>query len=105
MALATLENVLRKYIITFLTLAITISQFPSFICTSMILYQVGSLFFEANLAHSHVHMVVIVISVNDDIGPSYKTISVPLWARTSLPRVTTKVAELGSAELSSDANQ
>jgi hypothetical protein len=72
----------------------------------MIIHQVSSLFFDTNLAHSRVHTVGgIVISVNDDVGSPDRAIFLPLWARTSFPMVTTKVAELGSATTGFDTNQ
>jgi hypothetical protein len=105
MALSTFENVPRKYVMAFLTLAIAISQFPGFMCAFMILHQVSSFLFNTSLAHIRVHTVCVVISVNYGIGPSDKATFLPLWARTSFPTVTTKVAELGSAMTGFDTSQ
>jgi hypothetical protein len=70
----------------------------------MILHQVGSLSFDASLAHSRIHTVGIDISVNDDIGLSEKAILLPMWARTCLPWFTAQVAELGSTMTGYDIN-
>lgn len=105
MALATLVNVLGKCMMTLLTLVLATSRSPGFVCAFMILHQVSSLSFDASLARSRVHTADIAIPVNNGVGPSKKTIFLPLWARTSLPTVTTKVTELGSAITGFDINQ
>ncbi|KAK6714808.1 hypothetical protein SNK04_005739 [Fusarium graminearum] len=71
----------------------------------VVLHQVDSLFFNMSLAHGRVHTVGIVISVNHGISLSDKAIFIPLWARTKLPTLTTKIAELGPTMTGFDINQ